>query len=156
LGSFSNCPRSKELSPIAGSKSDAWEVEVLKMAVGKATTFPATTPIAPYLALFTGTLSGDTPGTECTGGGYARITAPATSWGTPTSGAGTVSNTTAITFAQFTGSVSAGAAVTHFGLFDAVSAGHALYYGDLTDQTKTFGNLDTCNFPIGSIVITEG
>jgi hypothetical protein len=141
---------------MAGSKSNAWEVEVLKMAVGKATTLLVTTPITPYLALFTGTLSPDAPGVECTGGGYARISAPATSWGSPVSGAGTVSNTSVITFAAFDGSVSAGAAVTHWGLFTALTDGVALYYGDLTDPTQVFDNLDVASFGIGSIVITEG
>ena len=155
MGSFLNCPKLKELSPIAGSKSDAFEVEVLKLATGQATGIYTTTPIVPFLALFTGTLSGDTPGTECTGGGYARIVTTG-KWGAPTSGAGTVSNSGAITFAQFTGSVSAGAAVTHFGLATDVSAGSFLYYGDLTDPSKVFGNLDSANFPTGSIILTEG
>lgn len=140
---------------MAGSKSDAWEVEVLKMATGQATSVITTTPIVPYLALFTGTLTADSPGTEATGGGYARVST-AGKWGAPTSGAGTVTNSTAITLAQFSGSVSAGAAFTHFGLFDALTGGNALYYGDLTDQTKTGGAGDTITFSAGALTITEG
>jgi len=139
---------------MAGSKSDAWEVEVLKMATGQASSIITTTPITPYLALFTGTLTADTPGTEATGGGYARIST-AGKWAAPTSGAGTVSNNAAIDFAAFTGSVAAGAAFTHFGLFDALTGGNALYYGDLTDQTKTGANGDTITFAIGALTITE-
>lgn len=139
---------------MAGSKSDAWEVDVLKMATGQATSIVPTTPITPYLALFTGTLSGDTPGTEATGGGYARVST-AGKWAAPTSGAGTVSNNAAISLAQFSGAVSAGAAFTHFGLFDALTGGNALYYGDLTDQTKTGANGDTINFASGALTITE-
>src|SRR5664279_2977275 len=143
--------RSKQM---AGSKSDAFEVEVLKLATGQATSIYTTTPIVPYLALFTRTLSGENTGlTECTGGGYARIVTTG-KWAAPTSGAGTVSNNAAIAFAQFTGAVSG--PVTAFGLFTDVSAGSALYVGTLTDQTKTFGDLDTANFPSGSIVLTEG
>lgn len=140
---------------MAGSKSDAWEVEVLKMATGQATSIITTTPITPYLALFTGTLSGDTPGTEATGGGYARIST-AGKWGAPTSGAGTVTNSIAISLAQFSGTVSSGAAFTHFGLFDGITGGSAMYYGDLTDQTKTGTSGDTITFAIGALTITEG
>lgn len=140
---------------MAGSKSDAWEVEVLKMATGQATSIITTTPITPYLALFTGTLSADTPGSEATGGGYARIST-AGKWDAPTSGAGSVTNSTAISLAAFTGSVSGGAPFTHFGLFDALTGGNPLYYGDLTDQTKTGGASDMISFPIGSLTITEG
>lgn len=139
---------------MAGSKSDAWEVDVLKMATGQATSIVPTTPITPYLALFTGTLTADTPGTEATGGGYARIST-AGKWGAPTSGAGTVSNNVAISLAAFTGAVSAGAPFTHFGLFDAVSGGNALYYGDLTDQTKNGSSGDTILFAVGALTITE-
>lgn len=140
---------------MAGSKSDAWEVEVLKMATGQATSIITTTPITPYLALFTGSLSADTPGTEATGGGYARVST-AGKWAAPASGAGTVSNNVAISLAQFSGAVSSGAPFTHFGLFDALTGGTPLYYGDLTDQTKTGANGDTINFAPGALTITEG
>ena len=140
---------------MAGSKSDAWEVEVLKMATGQATSIITTTPIAPYLALFTGTLTADAPGAEATGGGYARVST-AGKWAAPTSGAGTVANNTAISLAQFTGTVSAGSPFTHFGLFDAATGGNAFYYGDLTDQTKTGANGDTITFGVGALTLTEG
>lgn len=138
---------------MAGSKSDAFELEVLRLATGQATTTYTTTPIVPYLALFTGTLTGDTPGTEATGGGYARIITTG-KWGTPASGS--VTNSGAISFAAFSGTVSSGAAFTHFGLFTHVSAGIALYYGDLTDVTKTGGNGDTITFAISALTLTEG
>jgi len=140
---------------MAGSKSDAFEVEVLKLATGQTTSIYTTTPITPYLCLFSGVLSGDTPGTEAVGGGYARIVTTG-KWGAPTSGAGTCTNSAAIPFAQFTSSVSGGAAMTHWGLATAVTGGAFLYYGDLADPTKVFGAADTANFPIGAIVLTEG
>ena len=140
---------------MSGSKSDAYEVEVLKIATGQATTIVATTPITPYLALFTGTLTGDGPGAEAVGGGYARVTT-AGKWAAPISGAGTVTNNAAINFAAFSGTVSAGADFTHFGLFDALTGGNALYYGDLTDQTKDGGTGDTITFVPASLVLTEG
>lgn len=139
------------MSTIAGSKSDFYELEVLRLATGQAGTL--TLPITPYLALFTGTLSGDTPGTEATGGGYARIST-AGKWGAPS--AGSVANNTAISLAAFTGSVSSGAAFTHFGIFDASSGGNATYYGDLTDQTKTGANGDVMTFAVGALTLTEG
>lgn len=138
---------------MAGSKSDAFELEVLRLATGQTTTTYTTTPIVPYLALFTGTLSGDTPGTEATGGGYARIVTTS-KWAAPSGGSVTTNAT--ITFATFSGTVSSGAAFTHFGLFTAVTGGTALYYGDLTDQTKTGGNGDTISFASGAITLTEG
>src|SRR5664279_1362800 len=113
---------------MAGSKSDAFEVEVLKLATGQTTGIYTTTPIVPFLALFTGTRSAENTGlTECTGGGYARIVTTG-KWPAPTSGAGTCANTAAITFAQFTSAVSGGLAVTSFGLATDVSAGTFLYY----------------------------
>jgi hypothetical protein len=139
---------------MAGSKADAFENAVLNIATGQASGLTGLSgTITPYLALFTGTLTGDTAGTEATGGGYARVST-AGKWATPSGGS--VANNAAITFPTFTGSVSLGAAITHFGLFDAATGGTALYYGDLTDQTKTFGNNDVLSFPSGTLTLTEG
>lgn len=135
---------------MAGSKSNFWEDQVLLLATGRSSTL--TFPLTPYLALFTGTLTGDTPGTEATGGGYARVST-AGLWGTATGGS--VSNSAAVTFAAFTGTVSGGAPFTHFGLFDAPTGGNALYYGDLTDKTKTGNNGDTISVAPGALTITE-
>lgn len=138
---------------MAGSKADVFENDVLKAALGQATTILTTTPAANvYLSLHTGSPAADGPGTEATGGGYARKECKA-SWGTPASG--TVSNTGAISFTQFTGAVSGGAAITHFALSFATSGTNYTYWGDLTDATKTFGNGDTAQFPIGSLTLTE-
>lgn len=142
---------------MAGSKSDAFEVEVLKLATGQTTSFSSMASAGPYLALFSGTLTGDTPGTEVSTSstGYARVDTHG-KWAAPTSGAGTVATNAAILFATATGSWAAGGAITHFGLFDASTGGNALYYGDLTDQTKTYTTGDAPNFPSGSITLTEG
>ena len=139
---------------MAGSFTDAAELDVLRLITGKAATLlgAGATPITPFVGLFTTMPTDSTGGTEATGGGYARITAPAASWGTPAAGA--VSNSAAITFAQFSGSVSSGAAFLGFGIFSAVSAGTLLAYGTLTDQTKTGGNGDTLSFAIGALTIT--
>jgi hypothetical protein len=137
---------------MAGSKTDAFENDVLLAATGQATTILDTTPITPYLSLHTGAPAADGPGTEATGGGYARVDTTG-DWDTPTGGS--VSNDTAISLAQFTGTVSAGAAFTHFAIYDAATGGNALYWGDLTDQTKTGSNGDTITFAVGAITITE-
>lgn len=127
------------------------EIDVLKSVTGQATTILTTTPITPWLALFTVAPTDSTSGTECTGGGYARISS-AGLWATPS--AGSVSNSSAITFATFTGAVSGSAAVVAFSIMTAVTAGTMVCYSTLTDQTKTFGNLDVASFAIGSLVVT--
>jgi hypothetical protein len=138
---------------MAGSKSDAFEIDVLKAALGQATTILTTTVLAEvYLALFTGAAAADGPGTEATGGGYARKGCKASF---PTVTSGTVTNNAAIAFTAFTGSVSAAAPITHFALMTAATGGSALYWGTLTDQTKVFSTGDTANFPIGSISLSE-
>jgi hypothetical protein len=140
------------VSPIAGSWSDAFENEVLKIITGQATSIVTTTPLTVYLALFTGTLSGDTPGSEATGGGYGRVSTSG-KWGAPSGGV--VLNNAIISLAQFSGSVSAGGAFTHFGLFDASSGGNALCYGDLSDTSKTGGNGDTISFAVGALSLAQ-
>lgn len=139
---------------MAGSKADYWENRCLNLALRAATQAAA---ITPYVALYTGTLTGDTPGTEVAAGGYARINAGATFWGPAgTAGdatAGSLANVLAITF----GTPSANwGTVTHFGIHDAVTAGNALYYGDLT-TSRTINNGDAApSFAIGALTITEG
>lgn len=136
-----------------GSLTDTAEIDILKLITGQTTTIFGVggAAITPYVALFTVTPSDSAAGTEATGGGYARITSVA-KWGTPA--AGSVTNSTAIAFAAFTGSVSAGAAFVAFGLLTAVTAGTLLAWGSLTDITKTGGNGDTVSFAIGALTIT--
>lgn len=140
---------------MAGSFSDAFEVEVLKMITGQATSIITTTPITPYLALFTVAPSDSGGGTEATGGGYARVSA-AGKFPAPTSGAGTVSNNATIAFTTFTGSVSSGAAFVAAAVFDASTSGNMLGWCDLADTSKTGGNGDTIQIPASSLTITAG
>jgi len=143
---------------LAGSKTDFFENRVLNIALRGALQAAAVTP---YVALLTGTLTGDTPGTEVTGGGYARVSAPAATWG-PTSGAagdstaGTLTNAAVITFPTSTGAWSAGASITHFGIFDAATVGNALYYGDLTTPQTVGATGITVSFALGTLTLTEG
>lgn len=136
---------------MAGSLTDATEVDLLKQLTGQATTIFTTTPYMPYVALFTVAPTDSTAGTQATGGGYARISS-AGLWGTPS--AGQVQNSAAITFAVFSGTVSAGAPFVAFGLFDALTSGNLICYGDLVDQTKTGANGDQMSFPIASLTVT--
>jgi hypothetical protein len=137
---------------MAGSKTDIYENDVLKATTGQATTILTTTPITPWLALYTVAPTDSTTGTEATGGGYARVST-ASKWGTPS--AGSVSNTTAISLAQFSGTVSSGSAFVAFAICDASTAGNQLMYGDLTDATKTGSSGDTITFAIGALTLTE-
>jgi hypothetical protein len=130
------------------SKTDAVEIDLLKLFVGKATTIFATTLITPYIALYTTAPSDSAGGTEATGNGYTRINAPAASW--PTPAAGSVANTTAVLFPAATGS---GYTLLGAGLTDAASAGNLLRWQAISSLALAIG--DQANFPIGSITFTE-
>lgn len=137
---------------MAGSMTDAFEIDLLKAITAQATTILTTTPLASlHVGLFTVTPTDSTAGTEATGGGYARVDSKG-KWATPAAGA--VSNNAAIAFAPFSGSVSAGAPFTAFGLFTAATGGTLLAYGTLSDQTKTGGANDTLSFASGALTIT--
>ncbi|HXI17807.1 MAG TPA: hypothetical protein VNM48_15710 [Chloroflexota bacterium] len=139
---------------MAGSKSDFYENRVLNLALRAATLTPA---ITPYVALFTGTLTGDTPGTEVTLGAYARVSAPATTWGPTSTAAGdstaaTLTNAVAITFPLPTANWGT---ITHMGIFDAATAGNALYYADLT-TARTINSGDSApSFAPGVLTLSE-
>ena len=132
---------------MAGSKSDYLENKVLD-AVFNGATWSTISNV--WVALFTGTLSGDTPGTEVTGGSYARVSTAPADWSAASSGA--LENSNAITFPAPTANWGT---VTHFGIFDAATSGNALYYGDLT-SSRTINNGDGApSFAAGALDITE-
>jgi hypothetical protein len=131
-----------------GSKSDTYEIDVLKATTGQTTTVLTTTPITPWIALFTTTPTDSTAGTEVTGGSYARVTS-ATKWATPS--AGSVATNAVITFP--TASADWGT-VTGFGVMTASSAGTLLMWGALT-ASKTVSNGDTASFASGALILTE-
>jgi len=140
---------------MAGSLTDAAEVDFLKLLTAQTTTMFATTPFANlYVALFTTSPSDSALGTEATGGGYARVDSKG-KWSVPASGS--VSNNATVTFTTFTGSVSAGAAFVAFGLLTHVttlSAATLVAWGGLTDLTKTGNTGDTVSFASGALTIT--
>lgn len=132
---------------MAGSKANYYENAVLNVLGGTSITAPATV----YVALFTATPGEAGPGTEVTGGSYARkaVTNNATNW--PASTAGSKSNGTDITFVTPTASWGT---VTSFGIFDAATSGNCFYYGDLA-LPKAVASGEVFAFLAGNIVITE-
>jgi hypothetical protein len=132
---------------MAGSKADYWEQKILDMAF-KAATFTALSS-GNFVALFTGTLTGVTPGSEVTGGSYARVNVPAANW---TRTGSSVANNATVTFPSPTANWGS---CTHFGVFDASTAGNALYYGDLT-TARTINNGDSApSFAVSALTVTE-
>jgi hypothetical protein len=136
---------------VAGSLTDAAEVDLLKMLTGQPTTIFTTTPITPYLGLFTTAPTDPTSGTEAAGGGYARVNTGG-KWGDPVPGS--VLNDTLIALATFAGVVSGGAPFVAFGIFTALTGGTLIGWGLLADQTKTGGAGDQMEFPPGDLAVT--
>lgn len=134
---------------MAGSKSDAYEADVLKATTGQATSVLTTTPITPWIALFTVAPTDSTGGTEVTGGSYARTTSAA-KWAAP-SGTTSVTTNAAVTFP--TASANWGTVVA-FAIMTASSGGTILMWGDLT-VSKAVNNGDTASFASGAITLTE-
>jgi hypothetical protein len=136
-----------------GSKSDAFEAEILKFATYQATTILSTTPAStgPFLALFTTNPTDSGGGTEVstTSTNYTRIDTHG-KWGAPT-GTTQVATNAPITF----GTASADwGVVSGFALFTLVSGGTMLYWGAL-GASKTVSNGDTASVASGGLILTE-
>ena len=103
-----------------------------------------------YLGMFVGDPSG--AGVEISGANYARVSVPATSWGTADAGA--VSNTTAITFPKATG-IQSSSNVTYFGLYTAATGGDLKFWDDLpAGQQQPIVENNTVSFAAGDIDLT--
>mgnify|MGYP007010097821 CR=1 FL=1 len=131
-----------------GSKSDVYEVDVLKATTGQATTILTTTPITPWIALFTVAPSDSAAGTEVSGGSYARVSS-AGKWAAPS--AGSVSTNAAVTFATASGNWGT---VVAFAVMTASSGGSILMWGTLT-TSKAVNTGDTASFASGALTLTE-
>jgi hypothetical protein len=106
-----------------------------------------------HFALFTGVTDGDANNvTQPSGGGYARVavTNNATNFPGATSGSGSKSNGTQITFPTASGSWGT---VTHWGVYDAATGGNLLYWGELTTP-RAITSGDTPRFNVGDFTIT--
>lgn len=130
------------------SKTDALEIEFLKMCVGQATTIFTTTPITPHIALYTTAPTDSAAGTEVTGSSYARQPMAGGNWATPA--AGSVANTAACLFPAAT---TTGYTVLGCSSCSAVSAGTIERYQAISSLVIAVG--DQVNFPIGTITFTE-
>jgi hypothetical protein len=133
-----------------GSKSDLWEIEILKISTGQTTTTPlATTPFTNvYVALFTVAPTDSTAGTEVTGGSYARVDSKG-KWAVPS--AGSVSTNAVITFPTATADW---LTIVAFATMSALSGGTMLMWGALT-ASKAVNNGDTASFASGALTLTE-
>jgi hypothetical protein len=107
----------------------------------------ATRPTAWYVALYTAAPSDAGGGTEVSGNGYSR---QSVTFDAATSGAGTTSNTGAVTFTAAGGDWGT---ITHIGIHDASSGGNLLWHGSLT-VSKTVADGDTLQFATGNIDLT--
>jgi hypothetical protein len=133
-----------------GSKSDAYELEILKLTTGQATTLFTSTPMTPFLALYTADPTDSAAGTEVTGGSYARVACSGgTKWAAPA--AGSVTTNAVVTFPTATANWGT---VTGFALMSAVTGGTMLMWGSLT-AAKVVNNGDTASFAAGQLTLTE-
>jgi hypothetical protein len=130
-----------------GSKTDAWEVDVLKEVTGQATTMITTTPMATVpIKLYTANPTDAAAGTEVTGGSYASVDSKG-KWAVPA--AGSVANNAVITFATATADWGT---ITGFAVCNA--SGTQTMWGALTTPKAVLTG-DTPSFAIGALVLTE-
>lgn len=121
--------------------------KLLELQVGKtAYTLPTV-----YLALSSTTPAAAGTGvTEPATGSYARVATTGV-WGT--AAAGSISNTSSITFPTATADWASGSNMTYGVLYDAASGGNMLGYGTFT-TAKNVLNGDTCSIATGGVTIT--
>jgi hypothetical protein len=92
--------------------------------------------------------------TEPSGGNYARVATPGSSWNTATAAdPSVVTNGTTVTFPTANADWLAQAPLTYFVLFDALTSGNVIGYGVLT-VAKPVINGDTASFPASSLSIS--
>lgn len=130
------------------SKTDLAEADILRLFTGQATTTFTTTPITPYIALFTAAPSETGGGTEASGNAYAR---QAATFGAPTGTAPTsVANSGAVVFPAAT---PAGYTLLGAALMTLVTAGAMLRWQAISSLALGIG--DQANFAVGAITFTE-
>ena len=125
----------------------------------RSVTFPV--PTALYVGLFTATPSDTGGGTEVVGAGYARqnLAAGATNWSgtqgtsaSPSTGTGgTTGNLVTITFPVATANWSG--PMTAIGIFELLTGGNLLWWGPLSDPTKTVLNGDQFSFAANQLTV---
>lgn len=132
-----------------GSKSDAFEIDILKAVTAQTTSILQTTALSGvYVGLFTVNPTDSTAGTEVSGGSYARVNSK-TKWGTPS--AGSVSTNADLVWP--TASADWGT-ITGFAIFDAATTGNMMYWGAL-NASKVVSSGDTFSILATNLTITE-
>ena len=81
---------------------------------------------------------------------YTRVAVAASGWTRGTGGAGTLTNTAAITI---TSSAASGATATHVAVFDTITGGNMLFAGALT-ASKTIATGDEVKFNASALALT--
>ena len=87
---------------------------------------------------------------SATGALYTRVTYAASGWTRGTGGAGTLSNTNAITMQSSAGSA---ATASHFAVFDAATSGNLLFHGALS-ASKSIAIGDEVKFNASQLTLT--
>jgi len=110
------------------------------------TAFP-TAPTNTFVQLYS---QDPTDAGSATGALYTRVTYAASGWTRGTGGAGTLSNTNAITMQSSAGSA---ATASHFAVFDAATSGNLLFYGALS-ASKSIAVGDEVKFNALQLTLT--
>ena len=110
------------------------------------TSFPSA-PTNTYVQLYS---QDPTDAGSATGALYTRVTYAASGWTRGTGGAGTLSNTNAITMQSSAGSA---ATASHFAVFDAATSGNLLFYGALS-ASKSIAVGDEVKFNASQLTLT--
>jgi hypothetical protein len=104
-----------------------------------------TPPATTYVGLFTTAPSDSGPGTEVSGGSYARQALSVT-----TATEGIVTSSADVNFPQATGSWGT---ISHLGIFDASTSGNLLMYTPLT-ASKTIDTGDIIKISSGNLTVS--
>jgi hypothetical protein len=110
------------------------------------TSFPSA-PTNTYVQLYS---QDPTDAGSATGALYTRVTYAASGWTRGTGGAGTLSNTNAITMQSSAGSA---ATASHFAVFDAATSGNLLFHGALS-ASKSIAVGDEVKFNASQLTLT--
>ena len=107
----------------------------------------ASAPTSTFVQLYS---QDPTDAGSATGALYTRVAVAAGGWTRGTGGAGTLTNTAAITI---TSSAASGATATHVAVFDTITGGNMLFAGALT-ASKTIATGDEVKFNASALALT--
>ena len=107
----------------------------------------ASAPTSTFVQLYS---QDPTDAGSATGALYTRVAVAAGGWTRGTGGAGTLTNTAAITITSSAGS---GATATHVAVFDTITGGNMLFAGALA-SSKTIATGDEVKFNASALALT--